>query len=241
MDNPTEQPAGSPSASQIVAALQPFDTPTVVNAIETFGVQLRNEGYIGRGITCQFRHLPPTVGHAFTLRVRSSGPPMEGGSYVDRTDWWEELEKIPSPRIVVVEDLDRQPGAGAFIGGLHAEILHTLGCVGAVTNGAVRDLGQAAALNFQLFAGSVSASHAYTHVVSVGEPVQIDGLVIHSRDLLHGDAHGVVRVPAAIAAQVPAVANRMLHEEKDIIHYCRSESFTLGGLRELLKRQPPKI
>ena len=237
MDNAAEP---SPE-SQIVAALHPFDTPTVVNAIETFGVQLRNEGYIGRGVTCQLPQLPPMVGYAFTLRVRSSAPPMEGGKYLDRTDWWEEVARVPHPRVVVIEDVDRLPGSGAFIGGLHAEILHTLGCVGAVTNGAVRDLSQAAALGFQLFAGNVSVSHAYTHVVSVGEPVRIDGLAIRPGDLLHGDAHGVVRVPSGIAAEVPAVAGRMQREEREIIHYCRSEGFTLAGLRELLERRPPKI
>lgn len=230
------------SAGETAAALQPFDTCTVANAIETFGVRLRNEGYVSGGVRCLSPHLPPTVGYAYTLRVRTSSPPMLGqGSHVDRTDWWEDLAQIPSPRIVVVEDVDRQPGAGAFIGGLHAEILHTLGCVGALTNGAVRDLPQAAALGFQLFAGSVSVSHAYVHIVATGEPVKIDGLEIRPGDLLHGDVHGVIRVPAEIASKVPAVASRMQHEEKQILHYCRSEGFSLAGLRELLKSQPPKI
>lgn len=241
MANDNDLIAGALTASEVAAALHPYDTPTVLNAIETFGVQLRNEGYIGHRIVCCQPELPPMVGYAFTLRVRSSSPPMEGGSYLDRTDWWEAVDRMPHPRVVVIEDVDRQPGAGALIGGLHAEILHTLGCVGAVTNGAVRDLPQAAALGFQLFAGNVSVSHAYTHVVSVGEPVQIDGLHIHPGDLLHGDRHGVVRVPSGIAAQVPAVASRMQREEKEIVHYCRSENFSLVGLRELLQRRPPKI
>ncbi|MBE7157000.1 MAG: RraA family protein [Rhodospirillales bacterium] len=241
MGDQVPPPEAGFNASQVAAALQAFDTPTVVNAIETFGVQLRNEGYVGPGVACRLPHLPPTVGYAFTLRVRTSSPPMGGGTYTDRSDWWEAVEQVPRPRIVVVEDADKRPGAGAFIGGLHAEILHTLGCVGCVTNGAVRDLKQAEALGFQLFAGNVTVSHAYTHVVAVGETVRIDGLAVGLGDLLHGDVHGVVRVPAHIAADVPAVAGRMMTEEREITRYCRSGEFSLAGLRELLRRQLPKI
>lgn len=234
-------PLPSSDSSRLAAALQPFDTPTVVNAIETFGVQLRNEGYIGRNVVCRLPHLPPMVGYAFTLRVHTSSPPMGGGTYSDRSDWWEAVGQVPHPRVLVVEDADRQPGAGSFIGGLHAEILHALGCVGCVTNGAVRDLMQAEARGFQLFAGNVTVSHAYTHVVAIGQTVNIDGLAIYPGDLLHGDVHGVVRVPARIAAEVPAVAGRMAAEEKEIVHYCRRDDFSLEGLRELLRRQSPKI
>ena len=234
-------PVTPSESSRLAAALQPFGTPTVVNAIETFGVQLRNEGYIGRDVTCRLPHLPPTVGYAFTLQVRTSSPPMEGGTYTNRSDWWEAIEQVPHPRVLVVEDMDRQPGAGAFIGGLHAEILHALGCVGCVTNGAVRDLAQAEARGFQLFAGNVTVSHAYTHIVAVGQTVNIDGLTIRPGDLLHGDVHGVVRVPARIAAEVPAVASRMAGEEKEVVHYCRGDDFSLAGLREILRHQSPKI
>ncbi|MBE7157311.1 MAG: hypothetical protein INR62_02535, partial [Rhodospirillales bacterium] len=117
---------GQPDACQVAAALQPFDTPTVVNAIETFDVRLRNEGYVGSTVACRLPHLPPMVGYAVTLRVHTSSPPMGGGAYVDRTDWWEAVEQVPRPRVLVIEDADRQPGTGAFIGGLHAQILHTL-------------------------------------------------------------------------------------------------------------------
>lgn len=235
-------PEGGLSPLEIAAALESFDTPTVANAIEVFGIGLRNEGYIRNTVRCMAPHLPPSVGYAFTLRVRSSSPPpMRKITYLDRSDWWEELECVPRPRILVIEDVDKQPGAGASIGGLHAEILRALGCVAVVTNGAVRDLPQAAALRFQLFAGHVSVSHAYTHVVASGGPVRIDGLTIEPGDLLHGDLHGVIRVPAEIAARVPEVARQMERDEKEIIRFCRSDTFSLAGLRELLKGLGPKI
>src|SRR6476646_4228482 len=40
---------------------------------------------------------------------------------------------------------------------------------------------------FHFFAGSVSVSHAYVHIIDIGKPVEIGGLEIQSGDLLHGD------------------------------------------------------
>jgi regulator of RNase E activity RraA len=240
MADPTSSPAEY-TPGQIAAALRHFDTPSVVNAIETFGVRLRNEGYIERGLACMLPDLPAAVGYAFTLRVRSASPPPLGQvSYVDRTDWWEELERIPKPRILVVEDTDVHPGTGAFIGGVHAEILCALGCIAVITNGAVRDLPQAAAIGFQLFARQLSVSHAYVHVVASGEPVKLDGLHILPGDLLHGDRHGVVHIPMEIAHQIPQVVAELRRREREIVRYCRSKGFSPAGLRELLQRAAPQ-
>ena len=103
---------------------------------------------------------------------------MEGGFYVDRTDWWDDLAEMPAPHIVVIEDADRRVGTAAFVGEIHAAILQAMGCVAVVTNGAVRDLEQVERLGFQLFSGNVSVSHAYAHVAKVDTPVRVAGLNI---------------------------------------------------------------
>ena len=36
-----------------------FDTCTLANAIETFNIRLRNEGYMGPGCRCLYKDLPP--------------------------------------------------------------------------------------------------------------------------------------------------------------------------------------
>ena len=114
-------------------------------------------------------------------------------------------------------------------------ILQTLGCVGAVTNGAVRDLPAVEALGFKLFAGSVAVSHAYAHIIEFGEPVEIGGLKIHSGDLLHGDLHGVLTIPLAVAAEIPAVAARILQEERELMEFCGSPRFSLDALSERIE------
>ena len=61
-------------------------------------------------------------------------------SFRDRADFWNSILEIPAPRILVLQDMDRPPGRGAFVGDMHAAILKALGCVGYLTNGAVREL-----------------------------------------------------------------------------------------------------
>src|SRR5262249_25509707 len=152
------------------------------NAIETFAVRLRNEGFTDAAIRCLFPHFLPMIGYAVPCQIRCSSPPPIGHTYVDRTDWWNYVLTIPAPRVVVIQDVDTTPGLGSFVGEVHANILKALGCVGAVTNGAVRDLPAVEAAGFHLFAGNVAVSHAYVHIVQIGVPVEIAGLQIQPGD-----------------------------------------------------------
>ena len=212
-----------------------LDSCMVANAVESFRVRLRNTGFTNSSVHCIFPDFPPTVGYAATARIRSSAPPMEGQNYYDRTDWWTHILDIPPPRIVVLEDVDAPPGIGSLVGEIHANILHALGCIAVVTNGAVRDLPASRALNFQMFAGNASVSHAYAHVFEFGSPVTVAGMKVQPGDLLHGDAHGVLTVPLEIAGKVADAANEIVGKEKQIIALCQSGDFTLEKLREAVK------
>ena len=218
-----------------IEALQQIDTCTVSNAIETFQLRLRNTGFADSSIRCMFDDWPPMVGYAATARLRTSEAPMVGGAYHDRSDWWESILKVPAPRIVVLEDQDQPPGIGAFLGDMHAAILRALGCVGFVTDGAVRELPRVRDLGLQLFAGNVAVSHAYAHTFDFGDTVRVGGLEIRQGDLLHGDRHGLLTVPRQIVAQIPAVAAKLEQEERAVIAFCRSHEFSVDKLGQLLK------
>jgi len=222
-------------APEQLEALRRLGTCAVSNAIEAFDVRLRTAGFADASIRCIFKDFPPIVGYAATARVRTSLPPMHGHNYLDRTDWWNAILKIPAPRVVVVEDVEKRPGLGSFAGEVHANILSALGCVAVVTNGAVRDLPQVRTTGFQFFAGKVSVSHAYAHIFQFGIPVEIGGLKIEPGDLLHGDEHGVLKIPLEIATSVPAKAQEIQRKEHRIIAMCRSADFSLDKLRELLR------
>ena len=220
-----------------LAALRQFDACTLANAIETFAVRLRNEGFTDGALRCFFPHLPPIVGYAATIKIRGSAPPTTAGLYPQRTDWWDYVQSLPAPHIIVAQDIASHPGLGALMGQVHFHIERALGCVGIVTNGAVRSLPTAAALGFQVFAGNVSVSHAYTHIVEFGTPVEVDGLKVHSGELLHGDQHGVQSIPMSIAGQLPAVAARIAAQKQAIIALCQSPEFTPEKLRAVFTQQ----
>jgi 4-hydroxy-4-methyl-2-oxoglutarate aldolase len=211
--------------------LRRLDSCSVANAIERFGVRLRNQGFTDPNLHCIFEDLPPMVGYAATARVRTSEPPMEGHSYYYRLDWLDHLMSIPAPRILVVEDLDQYPGLGAFVGDVHANILLALGCVGMVTNGAVRNLPEVRKLQFQMYAGNPSVSHAYAHIFDFGRPVRVGHMDVQPGALIHGDRHGVQTIPFEIADKVSGVAQEMIEQERQIIQLCHSADFTIEKLR----------
>jgi regulator of RNase E activity RraA len=217
-------------------ALRSLDTCLVANAIETFDERLRDEGYANSGVRCHFPKMGTTVGYAATLKVRGSFLSTTGHLYSEDPVWWDYLVSLPEPRIVVVQDVATKIGLGSFVGAVHMNIFKALGCVGAVTNGSVRDLPEAEKLGFQLFSGGVSVSHAYVHIVEFGSPVEIGGLKIESGALLHGDQHGIQAVPLDIAAKVPAAAARIKAREDAIIQLCQSPDFSLEKLRAAFER-----
>jgi 4-hydroxy-4-methyl-2-oxoglutarate aldolase len=216
-------------------ALRQIDTCVIANAIESFNVRLRNAGFADASVRCMFEDAPPMVGYAATARLRSGAPPIAGGSFHDRADFWNTILMVPAPRILVLEDMDERPGRGAFVGDMHAAILKSLGCVGYVTNGAVRELPSVRKMGIQLFAGNVAVSHAYAHIFEIGATVNVGGMEVRPGDLLHGDRHGVLTVPAAIAAHIPRVANRLQRAEQTVIDFCRSKDFSVPKLREVMK------
>jgi len=213
-----------------------LDGASIANAIETFDVRLRNEGFADASIRCLLPALPPAVGYAVTARIRCSSPPPVGHHYHDRTDWWNYITSVPAPRFVVVQDIDDKPGLGGFVGAVHASILHALGCEAYATNGSVRDVTTVRdSVRMQMFAAGVAVSHAFAHIVDFGEPVCIGGLTVRTGDLLFGDEHGVQTVPMPLVDALPGVVADMKLKEQAVIQFCRSRDFSIDGLRTLVR------
>jgi 4-hydroxy-4-methyl-2-oxoglutarate aldolase len=210
--------------------LRSLDTCTVANAIETFNLRPRNEGFASAAIRCQFPHFPPMLGYAVTGRIRTSSPPMSGRLYYDQMEFWKYVLTIPKPRVIVMEDVGREPGTGALVGEIHAALALTLNCVGYVTNGSFRDMPAVEANGFHVFAAGVAVSHAYARIVEFGMAVDIGGLQILPGDLVHGDCHGIQTIPSLIAERIPEVAADLREKERKLIEYCRSADFSIDEL-----------
>jgi regulator of RNase E activity RraA len=218
-------------------AIRQFDTCAISDAIEHFDIRLRNEGFTRPGLRCVTQKGARLLGYAATFRVRSSDPPVTGRAFLDRSDWWEDVARLPTPRIAVIRDLEPAP-AGSVAGEVHAAVLKALRCDGLVTNGAVRDLPAVERLGFPMFAQYASVSHSYMHVVDYGGPVEILGLEIHNGDLIYADCHGVVSIPMKVADSVAEVAADIRMREARVVKACASlgASLPIREFREEILR-----
>jgi regulator of RNase E activity RraA len=223
-----------PSDSQL-RAISLIDTCTVTDAIATLKVRLRNQGYSNGMIRCIYENAVPMVGYAVTGRIRSAEPPVMGHYFVERNDWLQYITTIPEPRIAVLQDMDSSPGKGAFWDEVHARIHLRLGCAGAITNGAVRDLPAIQQMGFCIYAGYVSTAQGYAHIIDMGGPVEVGGLVVHPGDLIHGDRHGFVLIPQEVVPELPSAATKVLKVRKRVADLCASPEFSIDRVKELLK------
>jgi regulator of RNase E activity RraA len=218
-----------------LAALKKWPTPAIANAIELFNIKPRSEGFMLPEIKCQFPRLGTMIGYAATAVITAQSP---DGRRVAPPDYWAEMQLVPGPRVAVIHDIDN-PVLGSFWGEVNANIHKALGCVGTVTDGSVRDMEEVEEAGFHFFSSCVSVSHAYVHLVDIGIPVKVGGLVVKPGDLIMGDRHGVIAVPQEIARDIPKAAQMMEDWERPVINYCKSQEFTMEGLKRLFMSARP--
>src|SRR5262245_61532529 len=174
---------------------------------------------------------PTSARGSATPRRRRYGVPQMGIGY-RRRPCGSTSSSCRSPGSWLSKTSMIHPGVGSYWGEVNGSIFTALGCVAVVTNGAVRDLVEMRAIGIQAFAGSVAVSHAYVHLVRVGDPVIVGGLSVRPGDLLHGDQHGVLSIPFEIAAALAAATRRVEAEERELIEFCRSPNFSANALLE---------
>jgi regulator of RNase E activity RraA len=225
-----------PLSPDELAALRALDTPTVCNALELLLPEARVNGFTYEPFFCAFPELPPIVGYARTALVRAMRPSSAEPAEIRRRRlaYYEYVESGgPAPSIAVIQDLDWNPGFGAFWGEVQTAIHKGLGCLGTITNGSIRDL-DAAAKGFQLLAGKVCPSHAHVHVADHGTDVNVHGMTVRSGDLVHADRHGAVVIPHELAREVPAKAELMARREKVILDVAKASGFTFEKLQRAI-------
>jgi 4-hydroxy-4-methyl-2-oxoglutarate aldolase len=219
----------------ILEKLARFDTPTVCNVIELFDFCPRNRGYMDGRIKANFAHLPPMVGFASTACFRSDAPAGTGDAYGSMERQVAGFAELPGPAVVVFQDLD-DPSVAATFGEVMCSTYKAFGSLGLVTSGGGRDLEQVRALNYPVFTGTTICSHAYCHILHIGMPVRVGGLMVKQGDLLHGDANGVTSIPIELASEIADIAPEFVAAEQVVLDYVRSSGpKTPQGLTEARK------
>ncbi len=148
-----------------------------------------------------------------------SGAPVLVGRA--KTTLWEEIDRIdPRPYELELQAVDAcrpdeifvAAAAGSTRSGIWGELLSTAarhrGCVGAIVDGAVRDVAQMNAMGFTVFARGACPRDSLhrQRVTAVDVDVMIGGVRVTPGDLMLADVDGVVVVPQAVERKALAKA-----------------------------------
>jgi regulator of RNase E activity RraA len=230
--------SAAPLPASLLEALGRYDTPTICNAMEVVAPERRLIGYTTKPLVCPFPDLPPIVGYARTVSIRSVIKPSlsVAEQAARRTAYYEYVGTGFGPRVAVIQDIDgADVGYGAFWGEVQSNVHKALGCRGVITDGSIRDIPQWAP-GFQALAGSIGPSHAWVHAEGFGGEVRVAGMTVKSDDLIHADRHGAIVIPYEIAAKLPEAAELCARREMPILEIARAKDFSLEKLKEALKR-----
>ncbi len=216
--------------------LRSIDTPTVCNLVEIVTPARRGAGYTARHLHCPFPDLPPMVAFARTVTIKAKDAfGMGDAGYIQRRlDYLDYVAAEPRPTVMVIEDLDDDPGYGAFWGEVQSNVHQALGCLGTITNGSVRDIPMIPP-GFQMLAGSIGPSHAYVHMVDYGGEVHVHGMTVRSNDLIHADRHGAVVVPADKIGEMKTALVGLAEREAKIIKAARAPDMTVEKLKAAIR------
>ncbi len=220
--------------------LRKYDTPTICNVVELFDLRPRTAGYMDSRIQACYPKLPPMVGYAATATFRSAAPARAGNVYAGMDQQVAAFAELPGPPVVVFQDLD-SPVASATFGEVMCTTYKSFGAVGLITSGTGRDLDQVEVLNFPCFTGGTTCAHGYCHIVQLGIPVHVGGVMVSPSDLLHGDRNGVTTIPNEIAGQVAAACAELVAAEAVILDYLKAGKVDPKGFAAARKESQERI
>ena len=220
-------------SQKLFETLRKYDTPTIVNSLELLDSKFRTSGFTKEQLFCTDTSLPPIIGYARTATIKASNE-IDPQIKRDRSlAYYEYVSSGTGPWISVIQDIDENPGFGAFWGEVNSNIHKSLGVIGTITNGSVRDLDELSE-GFQVLAGKIGPAHAYVRIEETGIPVDIFGMEVQHNDLLHADRHGAVVIPAELAGKLPESIELMISREKIILDACKRDDFNYQILRQAI-------
>ena len=191
--------------AEVIEGLKEFDSATVFNAVvesiggSQGGLELEGKGgvpenYTGPGIRCLLPELGAVVGYAVTSEVTTNDPDSEPASW---EDYYDLLDKTPSPIVAVMKDVDSRPGRGASFGDGMAVLHRILGATGAIVDGSVRDIAGIREAGLPMWGSGLVPGHGVFHILRMQSSVTVAGLRILPGELLIADEDGCTKIPKA--------------------------------------------
>jgi 4-hydroxy-4-methyl-2-oxoglutarate aldolase len=196
------------SLKSLIQQLADFDTALVANTIGYVDPTPVHEWYLGGSIVSMTPTVGPTVGVAMTLEMDTSTP----GNKADMDLYYDLLraiEQSPSPVVVVIKAVGSRPDHECILGDGMVKMMHSVGCVGVVTDGGVRDIEGILTVPFGVYARGRTIHHCAIRCTRLNHPVAIGGITVSPGDLIHANVGGVIKIPAGCRERLPAQATEM--------------------------------
>lgn len=178
-----------------ILQLKRWNTPTIYNGWEQITQHDSAAECFNLEETTDFMpQMGPMVGYAVTVVIEPSNP-----THKQTANAWSEYRRYiagqPEPKIVVVQDLDKPKVIGSFWGEVNSNVHRALGCVGAIVDGAIRDLDEMTNAGFKALARRLCVGHAHVVPVRWNCDVEVFGTKITPGQLIHADKHGFLAIP----------------------------------------------
>lgn len=175
--------------------LKRWNTPTIYNGWEQ--ITRRDRTKDGFNLEETHDYMPemgPMVGYAVTIQFEPSEAKHRTANPNAVREYREYVAGQPGPKIVIVQDLDKPSTVGSFWGEVNANTHRALGCVGTITDGAIRDVDEMKNAGFKALARRLCVGHAYSYPVKWNCPVEVFGQSILPGQLIHADKHGFMAI-----------------------------------------------
>lgn len=210
----------------LLTLLQKVDTPTVCNAIEVAQGKRGFNQFTRGTMLSSAPDEGAVVGYARVAQIAANDPPTESPDVIKtrRMAYYKYMSEGPRPGVAVVEDVDYPNAVGAYWGEINTTVHKGFGLKGALTNGVMRDLGDLPE-GFPVIAGSIGPSHAFVHVRSIGETVNVYGMEVKEGDLIHADRHGALVIPDGVVDVLEEAILKLLETEKIVLEPAKQEDF----------------
>lgn len=175
--------------------LKRWNTPTIYNGWE----QITKRNPAGDAFNLEetrdfMPQMGPMVGYAVTVVIEPSNRKHRETNPNGWQEYRRYIANVPGSKIVVLQDLDKPRVIGAFWGEVNSNIHRSLGCVGTITDGAIRDLDEMNNAGFKALARRLCVGHAFGHPVRWDCEVEVFGRTVRPGDLIHADKHGFLVV-----------------------------------------------
>ncbi len=205
-------------SESLLKKLQQVDTPTVCNAIEVAQGKRGFNAFTRGTMLSSAPESGSIAGYARTAQIAANEPPTEMPEVIKarRMAYYKHMSEGPRPALAVVEDVDYPNAVGAYWGEINTTVHKGFGLGGALTNGVMRDLGDLPD-GFPVIAGSIGPSHAFVHVRTIGETVDVFGMSVNDGDLVHADRHGALVIPDDVLPVLEESIDKLLATEKLVL------------------------